>query len=208
MADSSVVKVPHENARDYNPMWVGDKIYFLSARKEPASLYAYDLASKKVSEAVPNSGPDMMSASAGPGAIVYEQFGSLHLYDLASGQEHAVPVTVTGDFPEVRPAYEKITGHVMNASISPNGARAVFEAHGEILTVPAENGSIRNLTNSPGVADRSPAWSPDGKSIAWFSDESGVYALHHQGSERPYTRSLVQPGRSRFILFQHPLVAR
>ena len=67
---------------------------------------------------------------------------------------------------------------IQNSQISPTCARAVFEAHGEIFTVPAEKGDVRNLTNSPAVADRDPAWSPDGKSIAYFSDESGEYALH------------------------------
>ena len=177
MSDSSVVKLPHENASDFNPMWVGNKIYFLSARTEPISLYVYDLGSKSVSRLLPNTGMDIMSASAGFGAIVYEQFGSLHLYDLASGQEHQVPVTITGDFPEIRPHFEKIADHIMNSGISPTGERAVFESHGEILTVPAENGSIRNITNSPDVADRAPSWSPDGKSIAYFSDASGRYEL-------------------------------
>ncbi|HEX4019725.1 MAG TPA: PDZ domain-containing protein [Acidobacteriaceae bacterium] len=178
LADSSVIKIPHENASDFNPMWVGSKIYFLSARAEPISLYVYDTATKKVSQVIQNSGMDIMSASAGPGAIVYEQFGSLHLYDLASGRQHEVHVTITGDFPQVRPHFEKVADHILNYGISPTGARAVFEAHGEILTVPSEKGSIRNITNSPGVADRSPAWSSDGKSIAYFSDESGAYALH------------------------------
>ncbi len=80
--------------------------------------------------------------------------------------------------PQVRPHFEKVEKQILSANISPTGQRAVFEAHGEILTVPAEKGDIRNLTNSPGVAERDPAWSPDGKSIAYFSDESGEYALH------------------------------
>ena len=178
LADSDTVKVPHENASDFNPMWVGDKIYFLSARTEPITLYAYQTDSKKVSRAIENHGMDIMSASAGPGAIVYEQFGSLHLFDLASGREHEVHVDILGDFPEVRTHFENVADHVLDANISPTGTRAVFEAHGDIITVPAEKGDARNLTNSPAVADRSPAWSPDGKSIAYFSDASGEYALH------------------------------
>ncbi|MGH9743812.1 MAG: S41 family peptidase [Candidatus Acidiferrum sp.] len=178
LQDSSVTKIPHENASDFNPMWVGNKIYFLSAREEPISLYAYDLGDKKVSRSVENHGMDIMSAGAGPGAIVYEQFGSLHLLDIATGREHEVPVSIRGDFPEVRMHFEKVADHILDAGISPTGARAVFEAHGEILTVPADKGTVRNITNSPGVADRSPAWSPDGKEIAYFSDATGEYALH------------------------------
>jgi tricorn protease len=178
LADSGIVKVPHENASDFNPMWVGKKVYFLSARTEPITLYAYDTDSKTVSRVIQNRGMDIMSASAGPGAIVYEQFGSLHLLDLASGRDREVRVSIHGDFPQLRAHFEKVATHVLDAGISPSGARAVFEAHGEILTVPAEKGSVRNITNSPAIADRTPAWSPDGKSIAYFSDASGEYALN------------------------------
>src|SRR5580698_8150281 len=193
---SDVVKVPHENASDFNPMWVGNKIYFLSARTEPISLYVYDTADKKVSRVVENHGMDIMSAGAGPGAIVYEQFGSLRLLDTATNHEHEVHVTIRGDFPEIRTHIEKVADHVLNAGISPTGARAVFEAHGEILTVPAEKGAVRNITNSPGVADRAPAWSPDGKSIAYFSDASGEYTLcikDQDGMKAARSISLGQP---------------
>ncbi len=85
---------------------------------------------------------------------------------------------MTGDLPEVRPHFVKAASRITSAAISPTGLRAVFAARGEILTVPAERGDIRNLTNTPGVNERSPAWSPDGSRIAYFSDESGEYALH------------------------------
>ncbi len=178
LADSSVIKVPRKDSNDSAPMWLGDKVYFLSDRDGPVNLYAYDTGSKKVSAAMASNGVDIKSASAGPDAIVYEQFGSIHLFDPATGATRAVPIRVTGDFPAVRAHYEKVGDKIENANISPTGARAVFEAHGEILTVPVEHGDIRNLTNTTGVAERDPAWSPDGKWIAYFSDESGEYALH------------------------------
>jgi tricorn protease len=112
-----------------------------------------------------------------PGAIVYEQFGELHLYDLKTGQTKAVAVTLAGDLPELRPHFVNVAKRLRNADISPNGLRAVFEARGEILTVPADKGDPRNLTNSTAVMEREPVWSPDGQSIAYLSDESGDYAL-------------------------------
>ena len=178
LSDSSIEKVPRTDSNDFNPMWVGDKVYFLSDRQGPATIFSYDTATKKVTQALPNQGPDIKSAAAGPDAIVYEQFGSLNLYDLKSGKTKKVEVTINGDIASVRPKFEKIGNRILNAGLSPTGARALFEARGEILTVPAEKGDARNLTNTTGVAERDPAWSPDGKWIAYFSDESGEYALH------------------------------
>ena len=178
LSDLKIEKVPRENSNDSNPMWVGDKIYFLSDRKGPVALFAYDLKTKQVGEALPNDGLDFKSASAGPGAIIVEQFGAFHLYNPASGKARKLAITLNGDFPEVRPHYVKVGSRIAAANISPNGARAVFEARGEVLTVPAEKGDIRNLTRTTGVMERDPSWSPDGKSIAYFSEESGEYALH------------------------------
>jgi tricorn protease len=181
LSDSSIERVPHDNSNDRNPIWIGDCVYFLSDRNGPVTLFKFDLETKKVSQVVKNDGFDIASASAGPGAIVYAQFDSLHLYDLASGTSKLVRVTLRGDMPQLRPHFEKVEKQIENARISPTGARAVFEAHGEILTVPAEKGDIRNLSQTPGIQERDPAWSPDGASIAYFSDESGEYALHIRG---------------------------
>ena len=178
LKDSHVEKVPRENSNDFNPMWVGDTVYFLSDRNGAISLFAYDTKTKQVSEAIKNDGLDFKSASAGPGAIVVEQFGRLKLYDLGTHETRTVNVRVEGDFPQVRPHFVKVDAkRIRNFGISPSGARAVMEAWGEIFTVPSDKGDIRNLTRTQAVAERDPAWSPDGKSVADFSDASGEYNL-------------------------------
>ena len=178
LKDSSTVKIPRDNSNDHHPMWVGDTIYFLSDRNGPVSLFAYNTNTKQVSEALHSDGLDFKSASAGPGAIVIEQFGAIKVYDLQSHEARDITIHIDGDIAAVRPHFAKVESkRIQNFGLSPTGARAVFEAWGEIFTVPTDKGDIRNLTNSPAVADRDPAWSPDGRSIAYFSDESGEYEL-------------------------------
>jgi tricorn protease len=162
-----LVKVPRENSNDFDPVWEGKTVYFLSDRNGPVSLWSYDTESKAVTQVLENHGYDLKTVSAGPGALVYEQFGSVHLYDLATKQEHSVAVTIHGDLPELRPRLQNIAAHEMqNVEVSPTGLRVVAEAHGEIFTLPVEKGDTRNLTKTSGSAERDPAWSPDGKSIA------------------------------------------
>src|SRR5499427_6564819 len=142
LSDSSIEKLPRSNSNDFSPMWVGNKIYFLSDRSGPITLFAFDTVSKKVEQLIHNDGLDIKSASAGEDAIVYEQFGSLNLYDLKSGKAHKVNVSISGDMLSVRPRFEKVGQLIaspqgqVSAAISPTGARAVFQARGEIVTVP------------------------------------------------------------------------
>jgi len=178
LSDSRIEKIPRKDSNDYEPMWVGDKVYFLSDREGPVTLFSYDVKTKEVSRVIPNDGLDLKSASAGPGAIVYEQFGSLNLYDLAGGKTKPLSVSIDGDLLEVRDKFVNVGDSLSSPSLSPNGVRAAFEARGEIITVPEEKGDARNITNTPGAMERYPAWSPDGQKIAYFSDESGEYELH------------------------------
>jgi tricorn protease len=178
LADSRVEPLPRKDWNDFNPMWVGDAIYFLSDRTGPVNLYAFDTRNRQVREVARGDGFDIKSAAAGNGAIVYEQFGSLHLLDLSSGKSRPVPIRLVGDMPGVRPRYAPVGDRIASAGLSPTGKRAVFEARGEVLTVPAEKGDVRNLTRSSGSSDRDPVWSPDGKWIACLSDADGEYALY------------------------------
>jgi len=203
LSDSSVVKVPRTNSNDFNPMWAGDRVYFLSDRNGAATLFFYDTKTKAVREAVPNKGLDFKSASLGPDAIVYEQFGGISVYDLKSGKTKAIDIRVQGDFTELRTRLVNVGRRLTSPALSPNGARAVFAARGEIITAPAEKGDPRNLTNTPGVMEREPRWSPDGKSIAYLSDESGEYALHlrPQNGTGAVTKIELKPGFYHSLLY-------
>lgn len=168
---------PEGGCNDTQPMWVGETVYFLSDRDGEFNLYAYDRHSKKVSRLTHHDDFPVASASAGPGQIIYEQAGWIHLYEPGSAHSRRLKIGVAADLTETRPRYATGAKHVRDLGISPTGKRAVLEYRGEIVTVPAKKGDPHNLTQTPSAHERSPAWSPDGKAIAYFSDASGEYAI-------------------------------
>jgi len=179
VSDYSVEKVPQPKGRsnDVKAMWLGDKVYFLSDRSGEFNLFSYDPKTKEVKQQTNFTDFPVLNAAFGAGKIIFEQGGYIHVFDPGAATSTKLAISFAADLLELRGRYVKGGQWIRHASISPSGARAVFEFRGEIVTLPAEKGDFRNITNTPGAHERSPVWSPDGKSIAYFSDESGEYEL-------------------------------
>ena len=180
VASQEIEKVPQPAARsnDVDAMWIGNVLYFRSDRAGEFNLFSFTPGTNTVRQLTTHQEFPILRASAGGGKIVYEQAGYLHLFDPATSATRRIAIGVPSDLRETRARFVKGARWIRNAAVSPTGARAAFEFRGEIVTVPAEKGDARNLTNSPGAHERSPAWSPDGMRLAYFSDESGEYELH------------------------------
>jgi len=172
-----LVSPPWTDSKDIDPVWVGDTVYFISDRDGVANLWAFDTKGRKLTQLTKYTDFDVKAMDSGAGALVFEQAGAIHELDPKSGKEHIVNITATGDFPWMMPKWEDVSNRISSMAVSPTGKRAVLEARGEIFTIPAEKGDVRNLTQSSGSAERDPAWSPDGKYISYFSDKSGEYKL-------------------------------
>lgn len=179
-ADKSVVRIPQPatHSNDVDPVWIGDIIYFRSDRDGEFNLYAYDVKSREVRALTRHTDFPVLNVAATGNGIVYEQAGYLHALDTATGQARKLTIGVSSDLGLSRPRWVSGAKYIRNASVSPSGARVAYEFRGEIVTIPADKGDVRNLTQTTGANERSPAWSPDGRSVAYFSDESGEYALH------------------------------
>src|SRR5438552_3768783 len=173
-----LISPPWTDSKDVDPVWAGDSVYFISDRDGVANVWDYDTGGRKLTQVTKFTDFDVKSIDSGAGAIVFEQAGYIHELDPKSGREHVVNITAAGDFPWIIPRWEDVGNRLTNIALSPTGKRVVVEARGEIFTIPAEKGDVRNLTNLGGSAERDPAWSPDGKFISYFSDKSGEYRLY------------------------------
>ena len=174
-------------ANDEIPMWAGNKIYFISDRgtDKHYNIWSYDLSSKQTKQVTNFEDFDVHFPSIGDNEIVFEAGGLLYLLNLTTEKYSEVKINVVTDESTLMARNENVEKLIQNFSVSYNGNRALFEARGEIFSVPAENGPVINLTKSSGVAERFPAWSPNGKYVAYFSDLSGEYQLTLRDLENP-----------------------
>lgn len=169
---------PWEGERHLDPTWMDGVVYYMSERDWASNIWSFDPRTGAERQLTFHTDFDVMSLDAGHGVVVYEQAGYLHELNPATGATRRLDVRATGDQNWARVRWEDVAGNQLtNARLSPTGKRALFEHRGDIFTVPVEEGSWRNITRTPGVADRHPVWSPDGERIAWFNDEGGEYGL-------------------------------
>jgi tricorn protease len=195
-------------ANDELPMWSGNKIYFLSDRGENKrnNIWSYDISSKQTKQLTNFDEFDIHFPSMGSGEIVFEAGGLLYLLDLSTEKFKSININVVTDESTLMARNENVEKMIQNFSLSYNGKRTLIEARGEIFSVPTENGPVINLTQSSGVAERYPAYSPNGKYAAYFSDRSGEYELSVKDLENPSQEKILTTLGSgyRYKLFWSP----
>ena len=186
------------DSKDIDPVWLGSTVYFLSDRDGVQNVWAYEGKDKPLRQLTRFTDFDVKTLDAGGGALVFEQAGYLHELDPASGRSKVLNIAVAGDFPWMMPQWKDVANRMTDLALSPTGRRAAVEARGEIFTIPAEKGDVRNLTHASGSAEIAPVWSPDGRSVAYFGDKSGEYKLYiapQEGIAAPREIALPQPSR-------------
>jgi len=185
LKDLAVEEIPQPDGgcNDLGPRWVSDSIYFRSDRNGEYNLFVYDTKTRAVRPLTHFEDFPVLNLDANGGNVVFEQAGYLHRFDPATGRSERLKIGVTAELPGTRTRFARGASQVRAGHISPSGARAVFQVHGDVVTVPAAKGDARDLTNTPGVHERHPVWSPDGESIAYFSDQGGEYALHVRSAD-------------------------
>ena len=185
LTNKTAKKITENDATDGKPAWNGDKIFFVSdqASNMRRNIWVYDIQANSSKQLTFFEDFDINYMSSGPTDLIFEAGGILYLMNLEDYQYNAIEINVVNDLAMEMPRIEKTGNRISNFSLSPKGKRIVFEARGDIYNVPSEKGFTQNLTNSSGAFDRNPSWSPDGKYIAYWSDENGEYQIYLQSNE-------------------------
>jgi len=195
LEDHTSKQITDWNGTDSLPMWHGDTVYYLSdaGDEHRKNIWAYDLDDESRRQITHFKKYDVKWPAIGPDAIIFQNGSQLYVYEIATNQSRAIEVTIPGDRPTIRPKRVDASRYIQSFDISSTGKRAVVQARGDVWTLPAEDGSPRNLTRSDGIAERTPTWSPDGKWIAYMSDETGEYELYiTQSDGKGETRQLTK----------------
>lgn len=169
--------VPNANSNDVKPVWLGNKVYFLSDRDKVVNIFSYDVKTKKIDKLTNYKNYDIRSLQGFENELVFELEGRIHVLDINKNTVKTLAIRVNADAMYKRPHYVEMREGIRNFSISPTGQRALFESRGEIISVPKEKGDARNISVSAGSHERFPAWSPNGKWISYLSDKNGKYEL-------------------------------
>ena len=173
LSNSQETLLPNNKTTDIKPIWIGNYIYFISDRDFVANIWSFNTKTSELNQVTNYKGTDIKSLSGHENTLVFEREGYLHTLDITTNATKQLNINVVGDFPWADTKWENVSRTASSVSLSPTGKRAIMYSRGEIFTVPIKNGDSRNMTQSSGVADRTPIWSPKGNEVAWFSDKNG-----------------------------------
>ncbi len=191
----SARKITDFPGTDHQPIWQGDKIYYVSDQDLVLNLWSHDLSSGKNEQLTRFRDYDVLWPSGQNGRIVFEQGGRIHLFDLEKNVCRQLTVELPYDHPNLLPQVRSVVDFIEDAVLSPTGKEVVFSARGDLYSVPVEKGEIKTLTRSSGLREMSPAWSPDGRYLAYYSDESGEYEIYLLDRQQQTTRQLTRNSR-------------
>jgi tricorn protease len=178
LKENTSEQITNFEGTDQLPTWSGDNIFFASDRDLKLNIWQYNTVTKETRQVTRHTEYDVMWPSGNADQLVYENGGYIYMLNLQTGQTEKVKVRINFDNPNLVPYYKNVKDHIHSFGVSPTGKRALFDARGDIFSVPAENGITENLTDSQGVREIFPAWSPDGKHISYYSDLTGEYELY------------------------------
>ena len=177
LTDGATEVIPHANFNDSDPMWIGDKVYFVSDRSGTENLFVYETTKKTITQLTRFEKYGIKTAATNGETIVFNQGGALHLFNLQTNEVSSIDVRLSGEFPEVKPRKIDPVQWLNSVSLSPDASRLLMGIRGEVFIANTTTGEATNISRTNAAAERNPAWSPDGKWIAYFCDESGEQEL-------------------------------
>jgi tricorn protease len=190
--------IPHVNATDRDPLWLGDQVIFISDRDgSAANLFAYDTRTRALRQLTKEGVWEVRSFGAYGHSVVYEAGGRLKRLDLGSGDVEALPISLPFDNDATRPQWKDAAKTITTAHIAPTGQLIVVSARGDIFTVAVRDGSVRNLTQTSGIREKDALWSGDGQQIAYIAESRMQHLLvlrDHEGLNAPRSLPLGKPG--------------